>query len=876
MTSPIDPLILESVASPIVVLDDGGRVVYLNRACAPLTALSRNEAAGRPFDEVFRAPAPPPPGAPPPGAGAMANTPTAHEADVVACDGVVRRMRWSLAPLPAGENGSARQTVVTGTDVTDQRATELSLRRSEEFTRRVTEVVPGGLARVSMQGEVLSANAAAQEFLGLVFDETRRVYVADFSGRTVREDGSDFPVAEYPVSRCLRTGALQAPTIVGVIRSDGQTLWGLFSATPLRDAETGGQIGALVTFLDVTESKRAADALRRREEQLRAAFADAPVGMVLGDLSGRIRQVNPAYCRITGHTEADLIGRQFLSITHPDDRARNAELIASVLAEEAPSAVMEKRYVTSDGRIVWGQASAGLARNAQGRPENFVVLVQDVTERKRAEEALRESERRFRQLAEAVDGVFWMIDARTKELLYVSPAYERLWGRSCQSLYDEPSSFHAGIHPDDLASILRIIRPIPRNGFDVQYRVVRPDGSEIWVRDRSFPIRDGRGEVYRLAGIAEDVTERRRNEEAIRAMNEHLEALVAARTAAANEQSRILRSVLQGMGEAVIVADESGRVMLTNPAAERIAGPANPEPHGVESCATPQFLLKADGVTPYPPHELPLARAVRGEAVEQEDMLIARGDRPKVWISATARPLLDEAGNLAGGVLVARDTTDRRKVEQLLRDSERHHRDAAEHNQLLVRELDHRVRNNLAGLLGLVSVMQERVPDVRAFAAAIESRLRAMAHVQQLLATTEWRELDLRVLVDSVVTSMNFMARDVTDVVLTGPAVWISPRRVLPLTLVLAEWLTNSCKYGAHSRGGGKLDVRWEPCRPGDRHRVRLYWEESGGPPPSKTISPSLGTDLVQSFATRELDGACYMGFPETGARHVLEFSSDG
>jgi PAS domain S-box-containing protein len=866
----VDCAVFESVACPVIVLDRDGRIIRANRACERASARARADLPGRRFWELFEEPT----------AATLirevldellaGEAAERHEGHWLNDQGVRRRISWSYAV-----SGDGRSIVVTGADVTEQRAAEQAYRRAHELNRRVLEVVPGGVAQVSPAGEVQIANAAAQEFLGLVFDETRKVYVTDFGGRTIREDGSDFPVEDYPVSRCLRTGEPQAPTVVGVTRQDGRTFWGLFAATPLRDSERDCPSGALVTFLDITDRIRAAEALRDSEERLRAAFEDAPIGMSLCDLAGHILRVNGAYCAITGHAEAELIGRQYLSITHPDDREQNATAVARLLAGEISTIVMDKRYLTADRRVVWAQVSVGVARDRHGAPRSCVVLVQDITERKRAEELLRESERRFRQLAEAIDGVFWMIDAHSKELLYVSPAYERLWGRTCESLYRQPGSFASAIHPDDQARVFAEIRPTPQTGFDVQYRIVRPDGSELWIHDRSFPILNERGEIYRLAGIAQDVTEHRRSEQAIRAMNEHLEGLVAERTAAAQEQSRILTSVLQSMGEAVIVADRQGNVLLTNMAAARFAGPPDPDPHSVESCAVPQHLFKSDGVTPYAGDELPLSRAVRGEAVDQDEMLIARHDRPaseRVWISATARPLRDEHGNLAGGVLVARDMTERRRVDELLRESERHHRDAAEHNRLLVRELEHRVRNNLAGLLGLVTVMQERMGDVRAFGRAIESRLRAMAHVQQLLATTEWRSLDLRVLIDSLLNAMDFMSAYPTGVTLDGPGVSISPRRVMPLTLILAEWLTNSCKYGAHSQPGGELRIQWTLEDQGGTPRIILTWAERGGPPIRETVTPSLGTDLVQAFATRELDGSCEMSYPRDGARHLLAF----
>jgi PAS domain S-box-containing protein len=873
MTATIDSVIFLTVASPVMVLDVRGRIVRLNPACERLGGRTREQVAGRDFMDLLCEM--------PEKACARScfdralagHTPAPCEGVWITPDGARRNVAWTFSPA-AVAGGAVEYVVVTGVDLTAQRAAEQSVRRFEELNRRVLEVVPAGVAQVDMDGRIEVANGIAQDLLGLVFDETRRAYVSDFGGRTIREDGTDFPVEEYPISRCLRTGEPQPSTVVGVVRSDGRTFWGLFAATPLRDAETNRQTGGLVAFLDLTESKRATDALRKSEERFRAAFAHAPVGMAMSSLDGYITQVNQAYCRITGYPEADLHGKHFLSITHPGDRAENAELVYRLLADEVSAGTIEKRYLTPDGRAVWGLASISLARNAGGAAESVVVLVQDITERKRTEDLLRESDRRFRQLAEAIDGVFWMIDATNYDLLYVSPAYRRLWGRTCQSLYDRPDSFEGGIHPEDRAQILTTIRPIPQTGFDVEYRVLRPDGSEIWVQDRAFPIRNERGEIVRLAGIAQDITDRKRTEQAVHAMNEHLERLVADRTAAAQEQSRILRSVLQSMGEAVIVADHDGQVILTNRAAAEIAGPPNPQPHSVESCARPMFLFKSDGVTPYRGDELPLARAVGGEAVDQEEMLILRDDRPHgVWISATARPLLDESGQLAGGVLVARDMTERRRVEELLRISERHHRDAAEHNRLLVRELEHRVRNNLAGLLGLVTAMQERASDVKGFGRAMESRLRAMAHVQQMLSTSEWRALDLRQLIESLNAAMNFLMPFSTEVVVDGPPVSIPPRRVLPLTLVLAELVTNSCKYGAHSRPTGKVHVTWSLCNAEQPDRVRLHWRESGGPPPKQPITPSLGYDLVHAFASRELGGSCHAEFPESGANLSLDFS---
>src|SRR6516165_12570283 len=142
----------------------------------------------------------------------------------------------------------------------------------------------------------------------------------------------------------------------------------------------------------------------------------------------------------------------------------------------------------------------------------------DITDRLKAEAVLAESEGRFRQLAENVNEVFWMADPQTTQILYISPAYERVWGRSCQSLYVQPRSFLEAIHTDDRERMRSDVLEKHSRGeaTDDEYRVVRPDGAVRWVRDRAFPVRDAKGQVYRMVGIAEDITERKTAQEALK------------------------------------------------------------------------------------------------------------------------------------------------------------------------------------------------------------------------------------------------------------------------------------------------------------------------------------------------------------------------
>lgn len=154
---------------------------------------------------------------------------------------------------------------------------------------------------------------------------------------------------------------------------------------------------------------------------------------------------------------------------------------------------------------------------------NRVEKVLTENQRLRTElQELTDREERFRQIAENVREVFFVISAKTDEILYISPTYEKVWGRSCQSLYEDPQSWLFAIHPEDSFRAIATIETQFRTGddFEEEYRIIRPDSSICWVRVRAFPVRDVMGKVNRFVGIAEDITKRREAEEALRKSEE--------------------------------------------------------------------------------------------------------------------------------------------------------------------------------------------------------------------------------------------------------------------------------------------------------------------------------------------------------------------
>ncbi|MDZ7360668.1 MAG: response regulator [candidate division KSB1 bacterium] len=262
---------------------------------------------------------------------------------------------------------------------------------------------------------------------------------------------------------------------------------------------------------------RMAKKLQEREQLLSKILRTINDAVIVLDPKGEVIFMNAAAENLTGWTQKDAAGKavaEIFQIVDGDGQTAATNESLTPAGGERQSWLLAK-----DGRKIPIDDEAAALRDEAGNLTGAVLVFRDITARRQAQA----NEERFRQMAENIREVFWMLDAKQSTLLYVSPAYEEIWGRSCESLYQQPQSFFEAIHPDDRERVMAAhARQLAGEQTHEEYRLCRADGKERWIWDRRFPIKDKNGEVYRIAGIAEDITERKRAEEALRHSEEQL------------------------------------------------------------------------------------------------------------------------------------------------------------------------------------------------------------------------------------------------------------------------------------------------------------------------------------------------------------------
>lgn len=618
--------LLNTISKPIFLKDDRHIYLLVNDAFCKFLGCRRNQIIGKSEYEIF----------PPQTANLIW-----HEDEQVLRSGIASEKSetftdatgkiLNICTKKSILNKSDGKKILVGeiqvSDITESKHAENELRRNKLLIEKIADSAPQILYIYDLnRGQNIYANRQIYEILGYQQEEIKQKgnqWVLE----TIHPE--DLPAFLESANRCYHIA--DGEVIVAEFRqksADGSWRWfNCRNAIFSRNAD-GLPEHIIGTAQDITERKSIEIALAESQAKLQAIINNTSDGILIIDLQGYVRFANPA--------AIDLFGR-------PSEKLLNHELGLPIAGSET----VELNIIHSSGKIAIGEMS--LAETQWNGESAYVVSLRDITKRREAEDALRESEMRFRQLAENVDDLFWLFCLQTRQMLYASPAYEQIWGISRENLYRNPFIWVESLYPEDrIIAHHNLVKQLEGEATSTEYRIVRPDGEIRWIFKRDFPIKNEDGEIYRIAGIVEDITKRKLTEEALAKEKAHL--------IAAQKVGHVGSWEFDVLKQQIAWSDETFRIFgLT------------PEQSSPSYSEHLQKQIHPDDRTLW---ETTVQEAIANGKSYEFEFRILHPDRQIRHVFTKGKPIFDERGQviqLFGTVL---DITAYKQAEQSLRESE--------------------------------------------------------------------------------------------------------------------------------------------------------------------------------------------------------------
>lgn len=496
----------------------------------------------------------------------------------------------------------------------------------------------------------------------------------------------------------------------------------------------------------------------------------------------------------------------------------NKEMVAArldeIIASPDRSGTIDSFHKRRDGSLYPVEVRVR-AIESEGRTI-MVSIGRDMTMQRRNEEALRQSEEQFRQITENLQHVLWIGDVQSQQLLYISSAFEKIWGRAREHVYKRPRMLLADIHPEDRSRITAAMQDIWRDehAMDEEYRLLHRDGGIRWLWTRTFPIRDDKGKVYRIGAVTEDITARKENEENLRFSEEKF------------------RNLFEGAPIGLAVIDKELHLTEANPALCGMLGYSKKE----------------------------LLSRITADIVHPDDLLNSNASAESLFSGAAThyvaeRKFLTKNGKALWVKLHAAAITDRNQkpmfslgmVENI--DQAKHAettrlaREEAQKNAL-VREVHHRIKNHLQGVVGLLRRQRRSDSACNAILEETIAQINTVATVHGLQGKTVGEEINLMEMIGAISSAVNKLipsshAAQISSTLKESPA--LSRDESVPVALALNELLVNARKFST-----GPVQIELSGNRKNTTVRIT---NPSHAQPQHMRIS---GLDLVKSLLQTE------------------------
>jgi PAS domain S-box-containing protein len=563
---------------------------------------------------------------------------------------------------------------------------------------------------------------------------------------------------------------------------------------------------------DITERKRAERALRESEATARALLESPADSILLVNPKGIVLDANQTCAQRLGRRVDELIGKSLYDFLPPDvAKSRRAHI------DEVIHLGASIRFEDVREGIHLDQSSYPIL-DAQGKVAKIAIVARDITARKRAEDELHESEERFRQMVENIREVYWIRDRRTRRIVYISPAYETIWGRTTEEMYREGLSFMEDVHPEDKERVSVSQSALYEEGrpFNEEYRVIRPDRSIRWVWARTYAVFDQNGEVTRYVGVAEDITERKLAEKLREAL---LQIANVANTAISLDE--LFHSIHDSIGALLPV--QNFYLALHLPDRDEISFPyfvdqydSPPPPQKIRRGLT-EYVLRTGAPLLAPPEVF--------ESLAQRGEVELIGENSVDWLGV---PL--QIGDRTIGVMVVQSYTEKvrfgkRELEILSfvstqvamaierKQAEEAIRVSLQEKEVLLREIHHRVKNNMQVISSLFNLQAGHTldEDCRAILKEAQTRIRSMSLVhEKLYQTGNLSRIDFGGYIKSLALYLVHVYSAKTGLVRLETEfedVTLDIATAIPCGLLLNELISNALKHAFPENRAGVIRI---------------------------------------------------------------------
>ncbi len=805
---------LEIIGDAVIALDGEHRVSYLNPAARRLFSLDASTALGSVLSEV-------------PELRALNHLIAGDELGSgdwlketieVGAEGKKRILEAS-AMLPGGRE-SAQGILVTCRDITERYAAGEAMRLSEIRYRRLFEAAHDGVLILDPRTrKIIDANP----FMTALLSYTHQQMI----GKELYEIGF---LADARASRDM----FQNLKAVGQVR---------YESLPLRNQDGNVREVEVVANLydenghsviqcnvrDITERKRTESRLQLSEAKLRLGLEVAVTGLGAIDYQEGTITLDKTAASLFALPENQPIPRADLHARfHPED----SESIFAKMAEALKPTgngdmAVDHRIVRPDHSVIWVSARKQIAfskaPDGMSAPLSGLLAVQDITNRKQAEEALRISESRLRAYLTATTDAVYRMSPDWSEMLQLSGG-----GFIVDTEHPSKSWLTEYIDPDDQHYVLTAISQAieAKSIFDLEHRVKRTDGRLGWTRSRAIPILDEWGAVVEWLGAASDVTERKQTETELRQSHD------------------TYLSLIENNPFGVYLVDADFRLAQISPSVQAAFGSIHPL-LGRDFAEIVKILWRepvAGEIFARFRHTLET-----GEGFHSKDTTGERANKDAEESYDWQIERVRLPGGRFGVVCYFYDLTERKHHEQQI--------------QFLMGEVNHRAKNLLA-VVQAIAQQTARSADPSTFVIHLSERIRGLAASQDLLVKNQWTHIAMSELVHAQLSPFTdlFGAR----VLLDGPPINLSPSAAQGLGMALHELATNAVKYGALSNASGRVHINWDhvaAAKPG----FMVQWLEEGGPevaPPNRT---GFGNTVIRRMVEASVEGAVEVEYRKSG-----------